>query len=103
MIELKHVSKSFTSLIGTTEILNDVSFKLPDTGFVALCGRSGCGKTTLLNIIGFDDLDYSGEIIYDEINIKELKKKEINKYKTKHIFYLKSRNNFIKNIRLKMH
>lgn len=52
MIELKHVSKSFTSLIGTTEILNDVSFKLPDTGFVALCGRSGCGKTTLLNMIG---------------------------------------------------
>lgn len=101
MIELKHVSKSFTSLIGTTEILNDVSFKLPDTGFVALCGRSGCGKTTLLNIIGFDDLDYSGEIIYDEINIKELKKKEINKYKTKHIFYLKSRNNFIKNIKVK--
>ncbi len=101
MIELKHVSKSFTSLIGTTEILTDVSFILPDTGFVALCGRSGCGKTTLLNMIGFDDLEYSGEIIYDEINVKGCGKKEINKYRTKQIFYLKSRNNFIKNIKVK--
>ncbi len=101
MIELKHVSKSFTSLIGITEILTDVSFILPDTGFVALCGRSGCGKTTLLNMIGFDDLEYSGEIIYDEINVKDCGKKEINKYRTKQIFYLKSRNNFIKNIKVK--
>ena len=51
MIELKNISKSYTSLNGENIILSDVSIILPNNGFVALCGKSGCGKTTLLNMI----------------------------------------------------
>ena len=51
MIELKNISKSYTSLNGKDIILSDVSIILPNNGFVALCDKSGCGKTTLLNMI----------------------------------------------------
>ncbi len=101
MIELKNVSKSYTSLSGNTIILSNVSLNLPDTGFVALCGRSGCGKTTLFNMIsGFDD-KFSGEILYDGVNVNKLKHLKRSKFFTNNVFYLRSRDNFIKNLTVK--
>ena len=35
----------------TDEVLNGVSFSIQTGDFVAVYGRSGCGKTTLLNIL----------------------------------------------------
>lgn len=46
-LHCSQVSKSF----GATPVLNDVSFDLEEGGCIALLGSSGCGKTTLLNII----------------------------------------------------
>ena len=43
-------------------VLHDVSFTLPDTGFVCLVGASGCGKTSLLNAVGGLDRFDSGTI-----------------------------------------
>lgn len=47
MIRLNNVTKAFE---GKT-VLRDFSLELPDKGFCAVTGRSGTGKTTLLNII----------------------------------------------------
>ncbi len=101
MIELKNVYKSYNSITGITEILNNVNYVFPDTGFIALCGRSGCGKTTLFNMISGVDQDYLGEILYDGENIKSLDKSKREDFYSKNIFYLKSRDNFIKNITVK--
>ena len=43
------------------QVLRDVSFTLPETGFVCILGPSGCGKTSLLNAIGGLDRFDSGE------------------------------------------
>ena len=43
-------------------VLHDVSFTLPDTGFVCLVGASGCGKTSLLNAVGGLDSFDNGTI-----------------------------------------
>lgn len=43
-------------------VLRDVSFTLPETGFVCILGPSGCGKTSLLNVIGGLDKFDSGTI-----------------------------------------
>ena len=45
--------------------VNDVSITLPDSGMVAIFGKSGCGKTTLLNMVGGLDRASSGEITLD--------------------------------------
>ena len=101
MIELKNVYKSYNSITGITEILNNVSYVFPDTGFIALCGRSGCGKTTLFNMISGVDQDYLGTILYDGEDIKSLDKSKREDFYSNNIFYLKSRDNFIKNITFK--
>ena len=43
-------------------VLNNVTLDLPDKGMVAIFGRSGCGKTTLLNVIGGLDGYHSGNV-----------------------------------------
>ena len=43
-------------------VLRDVSFELPETGFVCILGASGCGKTSLLNAIGGLDTFQGGTV-----------------------------------------
>ena len=47
MIELNNISLSFEE----KEIFKDFSLKLPQKGIVLIIGKSGCGKTTFLNLI----------------------------------------------------
>ena len=49
-------------------VLKDVDISLPDTGMVAFFGKSGCGKTTLLNMIGGLDSSDSGSVEIDGRN-----------------------------------
>ncbi len=51
-LDVANVSKSFAHGRSATEILRDVSLNVADGEFIALVGRSGCGKTTLLRIFG---------------------------------------------------
>jgi lipoprotein-releasing system ATP-binding protein len=52
MLEVKEVSKSFTSASGSLDVLADVSFTLEPGGQLAIMGPSGSGKSTLLSITG---------------------------------------------------
>lgn len=67
MIELKHVSKT----IDGKEVLKDVSLKLEEGEIFGLLGRNGSGKTTLLRLIQQILLPDHGEILFDNVNIKD--------------------------------
>ena len=43
-------------------VIDNISLELPESGMVAIFGRSGCGKTTLLNAIGGLDKTSGGSI-----------------------------------------
>ncbi len=61
MIEIRGLTKSF----GETRVLRGVDLQVDDGEVLALIGRSGCGKTTLLRCINFlEDYD-AGEILLD--------------------------------------
>lgn len=69
MIKLEKICKSYTEAGVKTEILKDISFEFPTTGFVFITGRSGEGKSTLLNIIGGLDKYTSGDIFVNNQKI----------------------------------
>ena len=68
MLKLEHISKGYD---GTT-VLDDISLEVEDGEIVSILGHSGCGKTTLLNLIlGITDVD-EGTIQYQEEDITKL-------------------------------
>ena len=103
LIELKKISKSYKTNIGSFEILKNINFKIDKKQSVFLFGPSGCGKSTLLNIITGLDVPDKGSILYESIPIKknhmELLKKDIGIVFQDH--YLISELNVLDNIKLK--
>jgi NitT/TauT family transport system ATP-binding protein len=51
MIRLNGVSRSFTGRSGTVEALRDIDLDVAEGEFVAVLGRSGCGKSTMLRLV----------------------------------------------------
>lgn len=78
MIELKNVRKSF----GKRVLFENLNLTIPEGAFAVLIGASGCGKTTLLDMIaGIEPID-SGEVLVDGVNILK-RKKRLAYYQTK--------------------
>ena len=66
MISIKGVNKYFNrGKSNEIHVINDVSLELEERGITAIFGKSGCGKTTLLNVIGGLDGFESGDITID--------------------------------------
>ena len=61
MIELKNVTKYFTTKVGRKYILKDVTLTLPD-GNIGILGRNGAGKSTLMKMLGKIEFPNSGSI-----------------------------------------
>ena len=69
MLEIKNVVKSFSDNV----ILNDISLSIEENGVVTLLGANGAGKTTLINcILKLYNVD-SGKILFDGVNISDIK------------------------------
>ena len=62
-LELRRASKVYQSNGQKLEALHEVSLTLEPGSVTALVGRSGCGKTTLLNLAGAMDFPTSGEVL----------------------------------------
>ncbi|MBR4836339.1 MAG: ABC transporter ATP-binding protein, partial [Clostridia bacterium] len=53
MISIKNLNKFFNrGKQNEIHVINDITLDLPESGMTAIFGKSGCGKTTLLNVIG---------------------------------------------------
>ncbi len=82
MIELKNVNKYYNyKKSNEIHVIDNTSLNLPSKGLVSIYGASGCGKTTLLNVIGGLDNFDSGDIIIDNIKVNKKNNDDIrNKY-----------------------
>ena len=61
MLRIKNLDKNYgRTRQNSVHAVNNISLELPDRGMVAIFGKSGCGKTTLLNIVGGLDKADSG-------------------------------------------
>lgn len=73
MLQLKNITKTYTTGDLTQTALSDVTVNFRESEFVAVLGQSGSGKTTLLNIVGGLDRYDSGDLIINEKSTKEYK------------------------------
>ncbi|MBQ9112184.1 MAG: ABC transporter ATP-binding protein/permease [Clostridia bacterium] len=81
MIGIRSLNKYFNKgKQNEIHVINDVSLELPDRGMVAIFGKSGCGKTTLLNVIGGLDSFGSGSLTIEGKDIRSDTDRIRNKY-----------------------
>ena len=73
MLELKNIVKEYPTGNSKLTALRGIDIAFRKSEFVAILGQSGCGKTTLLNIIGGLDKYTSGDLIINGISTKEYK------------------------------
>lgn len=81
MLELKKITKVYETGTLKQTALKEVSICFRKQEFVSILGQSGCGKTTLLNIIGGLDRYTSGDLIINGKSTKEFKDKDWDAYR----------------------
>lgn len=81
MIKVCELEKLYKDESGVVAALDKVSFSLPNKGMVFVVGKSGCGKTTLLNILGGLDSFTSGEIFIGDKKLSDFSTTELDNYR----------------------
>ncbi len=88
LIELKNITKRFSSGSATTTVLDDVTLTIRHGEFVALVGPSGSGKTTLTHIIGGLLQPTSGKVLIDGIGLNQKSDKQLSYYRNKQVGFV---------------
>ena len=81
MLELKQIKKDYVSEAGNVSALKGIDLKFRNSEFVSILGQSGCGKTTMLNIIGGLDQYTSGDLVINGVSTKEYKDRDWDSYR----------------------
>ncbi|MEN6577944.1 MAG: ABC transporter ATP-binding protein [Phycisphaerales bacterium] len=76
MIRLRNIEKCYETKAGKNYVLRQINLDIEEGDFVTFMGPSAAGKTTLLNILGMLDGDWTGEYHLFEHAIHKLKPKE---------------------------
>ena len=87
-LELLGVSKTYQNGGQPVEVLHDVSLEAAAGTVTALLGRSGCGKTTLLNLAGAMDFPSAGEVRIDGRATSSLSERELTALRRKRIGFV---------------
>ena len=81
MLELHDIVKRYDTGGNEVLALNGVSLKFRKNEFVSILGASGCGKTTMLNIIGGLDRYTSGDLVINGVSTKKYKDRDWDTYR----------------------
>ena len=88
MLELKNITKDYKSANETVHALKGITLSFRENEFVSVLGQSGCGKTTLLNIIGGLDQYTSGDLIINGRSTKDFKSRDWDDYRNHSIGFV---------------
>ena len=81
MLKLENIKKDYITGDTTVHALKGVSVEFRKSEFVSILGQSGCGKTTLLNIIGGLDKYTSGDLKINGVSTKNYKDRDWDSYR----------------------
>ena len=88
MIKLDKITKVYVTEERKTEVLKGITVCMRQSEFVCILGHSGCGKTTLLNIIGGLDRYTSGDLSVDGKSTKDFTDEEWDTYRSRKVGFV---------------
>ncbi len=88
MLEIKNIVKDYETAGSTVHALRGVSIAFRKCELVAILGHSGCGKTTLLNIIGGLDHYTEGDLIINGRSTKQYKSRDWDTYRNHSVGFI---------------
>jgi len=106
MIEVKSVTKKYGSKDNSFTALNGVSFEVPDGSSVAILGKSGSGKSTMMHIMALLDQPTSGSVLVDGKDTSKMKAHELDKLRNEKFgfvfqqFFMNSNDTVLNNVML---
>ena len=81
MLRLENITKEYVTGDSKVEALKGITLQFRKNEFVSILGQSGCGKTTLLNLIGGLDRYTTGDLVINGKSTKEFKDKDWDAYR----------------------
>ena len=88
MLKLVDIKKDYITGDAAVHALKGISVEFRDSEFVSILGQSGCGKTTMLNIIGGLDQYTSGDLIINGKSTKDFKDSDWDSYRNHSIGFV---------------
>jgi len=95
ILKINKIKKFFEHKNRKINIFKEINLEIKKGDLVALIGPSGSGKSTLLNMISLLDKSYTGEILFNNINLKKLNEDEKNHIRNKNISIIFQNNNLL--------
>ena len=87
-VRVKGLSKSYQDADRKLTVIQELSFDFPERGSVAIIGRSGIGKSTLLHLLGALDTPSTGDIFYDDKRINAMASDERAAFRARHVGFI---------------
>ena len=84
MIDAKNINVKF----GKRQILKDLNLKVKKGEYISIIGKSGAGKSTLLNVISTLEKEYSGNVFYENKDIRDYNDLEFSNLRNKKIGFI---------------
>jgi putative ABC transport system ATP-binding protein len=88
MLSLNNITKDYVVGDSTVQALRGVSIDFRENEFVSILGQSGCGKTTLLNIIAALDKPTEGTVILGGMKLNEVRDSDLAKFRRDNLGYV---------------
>lgn len=88
MLEVNNLNKFYINGDMKLHALKNINFNIKDGEFIAIMGSSGSGKSTMMNILGCLDRNFSGKYILDKIDISKIGEKDISSIRNQKIGFV---------------
>ena len=98
LISLRNVIKEYPSGDGVLRVLKGINLDIYENEFVVILGESGCGKSTMMNIVGGMDFATDGELIIDGKDFSHPSDVELTRYRREYVGFIFQSYNLMPNL-----
>lgn len=98
LISLKNVTKQYQTGETANLVLKGINLDIYKNEFVVILGESGCGKSTMMNIIGGMDFLTTGELLIEGKNFSRPTDDELTKYRREYVGFIFQAYNLMPNL-----